>query len=94
PYPYAASHQLANAQHLVSAGAATLVADEDFDGAALLAASEIVSDQPRRAAMALASRGMGRPGASRAVAELVLALAKRQEMPSADRILRLTREAA
>ena len=32
PYPHAAAHQRANAAELVEAGAALLVADEDFDG--------------------------------------------------------------
>ena len=39
PYPHAAGHQRANAASLVEAGAARLIADEDFDAAALLDAA-------------------------------------------------------
>ena len=76
PYPHAAGHQLANARVLADAGAARLIEDEAFDGAALLAATAILDDPAAHAAMAAASRSLGRPGAADAVAELVLAAAE------------------
>src|SRR6185295_8120668 len=56
PYPHAAGHQLANARVLADAGAARLIEDEAFDGAALLAATSILEDPAEHAAMAAASR--------------------------------------
>jgi UDP-N-acetylglucosamine--N-acetylmuramyl-(pentapeptide) pyrophosphoryl-undecaprenol N-acetylglucosamine transferase len=94
PYPHAASHQDANAHELVEAGAAELIPDEQFDGAALRRACGILSDQGRREAMAAASRRSGRPGAARATAELLLDLAERRALPDSSRIERLAREAA
>ena len=94
PYPHAAAHQLANARHLADSGAARLVADEDFDGQALLDASRILDDAEARQRMATASRALGRPGAADAVAELVTALAERTPLPSRERVDRLAREAA
>ncbi len=82
PYPHAAGHQVANARLLADAGAARIVADEDFDADALIAAADILSDEPTRASMAAASRGFGRPGAADAIAELVLARAERRPAPS------------
>lgn len=94
PYPHADSHQLANAQHLVRAGAADLIEDDLFDGDALVAASRILDDPERRERMAAASRALGRPGAARATAELVRCLAARHELPSAERVERMARAAA
>lgn len=82
PYPHAAGHQGANAEILAEAGAAEIVADEDFDAGALLATADILFDEPRRASMAAASRGFGRPGAADAIAALVLALADRRPLPA------------
>jgi UDP-N-acetylglucosamine--N-acetylmuramyl-(pentapeptide) pyrophosphoryl-undecaprenol N-acetylglucosamine transferase len=83
PYPYAGGHQAGNAMRLADAGAAMLVADEAFDGPALLAASAILDDPERLASMRAASRAEGRPGAADAVAELLLALARRSPLPDA-----------
>ncbi len=94
PYPHAAAHQVANALGLVAAGAAQLIADEDFDGPALLRASAILDDGPALAAMSAASRALGRPGAARATAELLLALAEHRPLASPERVERLAREAA
>ncbi|HET7677492.1 MAG TPA: UDP-N-acetylglucosamine--N-acetylmuramyl-(pentapeptide) pyrophosphoryl-undecaprenol N-acetylglucosamine transferase [Candidatus Limnocylindrales bacterium] len=94
PYPHAAGHQRANARQLVEAGAAVLVEDDEFDGAALLAAAALLVDVERLAAMASASRSLGRPGAAAANAELLLALAERREAPSAAALERLARGAA
>jgi UDP-N-acetylglucosamine--N-acetylmuramyl-(pentapeptide) pyrophosphoryl-undecaprenol N-acetylglucosamine transferase len=81
PYPHAAGHQGANAEVLAAAGAARIVADEDFDADALVAATDILFDEPARVAMAAAARGFGRPGAADAIAALVLALAERRPLP-------------
>jgi UDP-N-acetylglucosamine--N-acetylmuramyl-(pentapeptide) pyrophosphoryl-undecaprenol N-acetylglucosamine transferase len=89
PYPHAGAHQRANAAELVEAGAAVLVADEDFDAAALLAGVAILDDPARHAAMAAASRERGRPGAADAVVEILVALAERRPLPSQEAVLRL-----
>jgi UDP-N-acetylglucosamine--N-acetylmuramyl-(pentapeptide) pyrophosphoryl-undecaprenol N-acetylglucosamine transferase len=91
PYPHAAGHQLANAQVLVGAGAARLVADEAFDAEALVAAADLLADEGTLAAMSLAARTFGRPGAADAVAELVMAAAERRPMPDAARIEAISR---
>lgn len=93
PYPHAAGHQMANAQALAEVGAATLIADEAFDGPALAAAAAILDDPERLAEMALASRAMGWPGAADANAELVLALAERRPLPSAVAVAAIARGA-
>jgi len=94
PYPYAAAHQAANARELVDAGAAMVIADEDFDATALLDASRILEDRARLTAMSSASRAQARPAAARAVAELLQALAERCPLPAPDRIERISREVA
>ena len=81
PYPHAAGHQRANAAALVDAGAAVLVADEDFDADALLGATTILDDPQRHLAMSAAARALGRPGAAAAVSEVLLALAERRPLP-------------
>jgi UDP-N-acetylglucosamine--N-acetylmuramyl-(pentapeptide) pyrophosphoryl-undecaprenol N-acetylglucosamine transferase len=86
PYPHAAGHQGANAEILAAAGAARIVPDEAFGADALVAATDILFDEPARAAMATAARGFGRPGAADAIAALVLALAARQALPSVETI--------
>lgn len=91
PYPHAAGHQRANARALVDAGAARFVADEDFDGAALLEAAAILDDPRRHAEMAAAARGVARPGAAAAVATLVSAVAERRALPDAASIERIAR---
>jgi UDP-N-acetylglucosamine--N-acetylmuramyl-(pentapeptide) pyrophosphoryl-undecaprenol N-acetylglucosamine transferase len=94
PYPHAGAHQRANAVVLTEAGAAELVADEAFDAAALLAATAILDDAPRHAAMATAARALGRPGAAGAVAEILLALAERRPLPDVAVVARLAAGAA
>jgi UDP-N-acetylglucosamine--N-acetylmuramyl-(pentapeptide) pyrophosphoryl-undecaprenol N-acetylglucosamine transferase len=91
PYPHAGAHQAANAELLASAGAARVVADEAFDADALVAAANLLFDEPAIAAMAAAARELGRPGAADAVAALVLALADRRPLPAAESIERLAR---
>ncbi|MBA3308371.1 MAG: UDP-N-acetylglucosamine--N-acetylmuramyl-(pentapeptide) pyrophosphoryl-undecaprenol N-acetylglucosamine transferase [Chloroflexi bacterium] len=94
PYPHAAAHQVANARQLVDAGAAIVIADEDFDAAALLEASRLLRDAGALERMSAASRAQARPAAARAVAELLLSLAERRPLPSRDQLTRLSREAA
>jgi UDP-N-acetylglucosamine--N-acetylmuramyl-(pentapeptide) pyrophosphoryl-undecaprenol N-acetylglucosamine transferase len=91
PYPHAAGHQVANARVLADAGAARLVRDEDFDADALVAAADLLADATTLAAMSIAARGFGRPGAADAVAALVMAAAARQPLPDADEIERISR---
>jgi len=91
PYPHAAGHQRANAASLVEAGAALLIADEDFDAGALLDAAGLLEDPQSHAVMSAAARGLGRPGAAAAVAALVLAAATRQPLPEPSEIERLAR---
>jgi len=82
PYPHAGGHQRGNAERLAATGAAKLVEDEQFDRNALLAGVAILDDPDRTATMRAASREHGRPGAAGAVADLLLALARRQPLPS------------
>jgi UDP-N-acetylglucosamine--N-acetylmuramyl-(pentapeptide) pyrophosphoryl-undecaprenol N-acetylglucosamine transferase len=91
PYPHAAGHQRANAAELVEAGAARLIDDEDFDAAALLDAAAILEDAGTHLAMSAAARSLGRPGAADAVADLVLAAARRDPLPDQATIERRAR---
>ena len=76
PFPHAVDdHQTTNARHLADAGAALLVPQRDLtpDGLA-----EILGGltRERLAAMAEKARALGKPDATRAVAEACMALAK------------------
>jgi len=93
PYPHASAHQMANARLLAEAGAARIVADEDFDTGALLSAVELLHDDAHMATMHAAALSFARPGAAAAVAELVLALAEHAELPAAATIDRMSRAA-
>ena len=94
PYPHAAGHQRANAASLVDAGAARLIDDEAFDAEALLDAATILDDAATHARMSAAARSLGRPGAADAVAELVLAAARREPFPDTAGIERTARGTA
>jgi UDP-N-acetylglucosamine--N-acetylmuramyl-(pentapeptide) pyrophosphoryl-undecaprenol N-acetylglucosamine transferase len=94
PYRYAGGHQRANAQALADAGAARLVDDEAFDASALLAAAAALENPRTHLEMSAAARSMARPGAADAVADLVLALATRSPLPSADTVARRAAGAA
>jgi len=75
PYPYAGGHQEDNAAVLVRGGAALRVADADLAGARLAELVQaLLADPARRAAMARASRALGRPEAAERVAGLVLSM--------------------
>jgi len=94
PYPHAGDHQRANAAELVDGGAAEFVEDDAFDSAALLRAMAILDDPSRHATMSAAARGLARPSAADAVAELVVALAERRPLPTPAEVLaRATRPA-
>ena len=93
PYPHASAHQVANARALAEAGAARIVADKDFDAAALLDAVGLLQDAERLEQMRVAARRFARPGAATALAELVIALAERSELPGKAAIERLSRTA-
>lgn len=80
PYPHATrDHQLHNARALETAGAATVIQDEDLTGEALVAAVEpwIVDDDRRRRAADMA-RAFGRRDAARNVARLLLEVLGRE----------------
>jgi UDP-N-acetylglucosamine--N-acetylmuramyl-(pentapeptide) pyrophosphoryl-undecaprenol N-acetylglucosamine transferase len=94
PYPHAAGHQSANARILAEAGGARVVADEAFDADALVAAADLLADEPALRVMSDVARTLGRPGAADAVAELVLAAAERRPAPDRDAIERLSRGVA
>ncbi|TAK00494.1 MAG: UDP-N-acetylglucosamine--N-acetylmuramyl-(pentapeptide) pyrophosphoryl-undecaprenol N-acetylglucosamine transferase [Chloroflexota bacterium] len=91
PYPHAGGHQRANAVRLADAGAARLIEDADLDGAALLEATRILDEPATHAAMAAASRSLGRPAAADAVATMLLALALREPLPDAASVERIAR---
>jgi UDP-N-acetylglucosamine--N-acetylmuramyl-(pentapeptide) pyrophosphoryl-undecaprenol N-acetylglucosamine transferase len=91
PYPHAAGHQTANARQLVEAGAGRLIADAAFDAEALLDAARLLEDPTAHLAMSAAARGLGRPGAADAVADLVLAAARREALPDPAAIERRSR---
>jgi UDP-N-acetylglucosamine--N-acetylmuramyl-(pentapeptide) pyrophosphoryl-undecaprenol N-acetylglucosamine transferase len=80
PYPHAAQgHQEENADILTRAGAAVLVRDADLRGTALVdAVQTLLGDARRRAAMAGASRALGRPDAAEVMAGLLLDLGGRR----------------
>lgn len=71
-------HQTANARALVDGGAARLVRDGDLDAERARTEIEGLLDNPdRRAAMAMAARGLARPDAAAAVVDLVVVHARR-----------------
>jgi len=70
-------HQTANANALVAAGAAVLLADAECEAGRLgEVLDELLSDPERLEAMGAAARALGRPEAARRVAELVEAHAR------------------
>jgi UDP-N-acetylglucosamine--N-acetylmuramyl-(pentapeptide) pyrophosphoryl-undecaprenol N-acetylglucosamine transferase len=73
PYPYAtADHQRKNALWMERAGAGLIVDDQALDGARLGSlVRELLDDKPRLAAMAAASKDLGRPDATQRVADEV-----------------------
>jgi len=74
PYPHAtAQHQLGNAEALVRAGAAVLLADADLSPDLVAATVATILSEPWRiGAMSAAARAWARPEAAEALARLVL----------------------
>ncbi len=91
PYPHAAGHQIANAAELVDAGAARVIDDAAFDAEALVDAAALLDDPEAHVRMSAAARALGRPGAAAAVADLVLAAARRRALPDAAAVERRSR---
>ena len=68
-------HQVLNARYF--AAGAVVVPDAELDGVRLRAEVDaLLADEPRRAALAAAMRGLARPGAAADVADEVLAVAE------------------
>ena len=71
----ARNHQEANARLLAEAGAAVLLREADLSGEGLAAAVlGLLGDPAALAAMAAASRGLGRPEAAQAIAAQILSI--------------------
>jgi UDP-N-acetylglucosamine--N-acetylmuramyl-(pentapeptide) pyrophosphoryl-undecaprenol N-acetylglucosamine transferase len=71
-------HQTANARRLAAAGAAVACADAELDGARLVVlVDELLADAGRLARMSAAAGALGRRDAASAVADLVVAHARR-----------------
>ena len=82
PYPYAGSHQRANAAWLGDQGAALVIADEALSPDRLAVEADRLRDDAVREPMAQAAHRLGRPDAARAIAEELLALAEGRPLPS------------
>jgi UDP-N-acetylglucosamine--N-acetylmuramyl-(pentapeptide) pyrophosphoryl-undecaprenol N-acetylglucosamine transferase len=93
PYPHAAGHQRANAEVLARAGAARLIEDSAFDAEALMAAAALLEDAEAHVRMSAAARELGRPGAARAVADLITALTEGRALPEPADVERRSRGA-
>ncbi len=91
PYPHAGGHQRRNAEAYAGSGAAILVEDEAFDADRLVDVAGLLADPARHAAMSAAARDLARPGAAAAVADLVLAVARRETLPGAGEIVAIAR---
>jgi UDP-N-acetylglucosamine--N-acetylmuramyl-(pentapeptide) pyrophosphoryl-undecaprenol N-acetylglucosamine transferase len=78
PFPQAADdHQRKNAEVLAEAGAAVMLLQRDLTEESLQAALVgLLSDAPRRAAMAERARSLAKPGALERIAAMVLRLAR------------------
>ncbi len=75
PFPYAVDdHQTANARFLADSGAAMLIRQADMDPAQLASLVQTL-DRPKLLAMAEKARALGKPEATRLVAESCIALA-------------------
>ena len=79
PYPHAtADHQSANAAWMAEAGAATVVEDAEMSSARLAAElGALLGDEPRLAAMSVASAALAKPDAARRIADEILRAARR-----------------
>ena len=82
PYPHASGHQRLNAQAFADAGATILIEDEALDADRLVEVASLLADPARHAVMSAAARDLARPDAAVAVADLVMAVARREPLPS------------
>jgi UDP-N-acetylglucosamine--N-acetylmuramyl-(pentapeptide) pyrophosphoryl-undecaprenol N-acetylglucosamine transferase len=82
PYPYAGSHQQANAAWLADQGAAFVVEDADLTPDRLVELTDELADVALRESMAKAARELGRPDAAHVLASELLAMADRRPLPS------------
>jgi UDP-N-acetylglucosamine--N-acetylmuramyl-(pentapeptide) pyrophosphoryl-undecaprenol N-acetylglucosamine transferase len=84
PYPHASgNHQDANARWMEQAGAATILPDAELTPERLRAdVDALVTDEPRRVAMAAAAAALARPDAARVIAREVLLAAGALEQAS------------
>jgi UDP-N-acetylglucosamine--N-acetylmuramyl-(pentapeptide) pyrophosphoryl-undecaprenol N-acetylglucosamine transferase len=74
PGPFAGGHQRLNAEPFERAGAARVIANEDFDGPRLVQEIAAITDDPAGySKMVSAMRGLGRPRAAEEVAGLLQA---------------------
>ncbi len=94
PYPHAAGHQRRNAESYAAGGAALLVEDEDFDADRLVEVAGLLADPAAHAMMSAAARDAARPLAADAVADLVLAVATGQPLPTQEAIDTIARGSA
>jgi UDP-N-acetylglucosamine--N-acetylmuramyl-(pentapeptide) pyrophosphoryl-undecaprenol N-acetylglucosamine transferase len=77
PYPHAAAdHQTENARTMVKEGAALLCADRDIGSRLEAMIHELLGNAPRRAAMGIAAKTMGKPGAALVLANAALTLSR------------------
>jgi UDP-N-acetylglucosamine--N-acetylmuramyl-(pentapeptide) pyrophosphoryl-undecaprenol N-acetylglucosamine transferase len=86
PYPHAGGHQRLNAEAYAASGAAVLVEDDALDADRLVELAGLLADPARHAGMSAAARDAARPGAADAIADLVLAVAHREALPTAAEI--------
>jgi UDP-N-acetylglucosamine--N-acetylmuramyl-(pentapeptide) pyrophosphoryl-undecaprenol N-acetylglucosamine transferase len=93
PYPHAGGHQRLNAESYARSGAGELIEDDALDADRLVELAGLLGDPARHAAMSAAAREQARPGAADAVADLVLAVALREELPSAAEVAAVARRA-
>ena len=75
----------------ISKGEYVLVEDEELDADRLVDVAGLLADPARHAAMSAAARDLARPGAAGAVADLVLAIAHRESLPTVAEIEAVTR---
>jgi UDP-N-acetylglucosamine--N-acetylmuramyl-(pentapeptide) pyrophosphoryl-undecaprenol N-acetylglucosamine transferase len=74
PGPFAGGHQRLNAEPFERAGAARVIANEDFDAPRLIWEIAAIADDPAGySKMVSAMRGLGRPRAAEEVAGLLQA---------------------
>ncbi len=77
PYPHAAAdHQTENARTMVKEGAALVCADRDISSRLEAMIHELLGNAPRRAAMGIAAKTMGKPAAARVLANAALTLSR------------------